>query len=56
MARADIRQKNAAMAAHLKAQGIYHGKRLTKGLSNIPSLQDVGSAAYRRRKGYKGKA
>jgi hypothetical protein len=37
------------MAAQLRARGIYHGKRLTKGLTNIPNLNDVGSAAYRRR-------
>jgi len=39
--------KNAAMAADLKKRGIFHGKRLTKGLSNIPANQ-AGSAAYRR--------
>lgn len=40
--------KDSQMAADLKARGIYHGKRLTKGLTNIPNLTDVGSAAYRR--------
>lgn len=39
--------KNSAMAADLKKRGIYHGKRLTKGLSNIPT-NEAGSAAYRR--------
>jgi hypothetical protein len=56
MARADIRAKNAKMAADLVKRGIYHGKRQSKGLSNIPNMNDVGSAAYRRLKGYKGKA
>jgi hypothetical protein len=55
MARADIRAKNAKMAADLVKRGIYHGKRQSKGLTNIPNLNDVGSAAYRRLKGYKGK-
>ena len=41
--------KDAAMAADLKARGIYHGKRLSKGLTNIPKIGEVGSAAYRRR-------
>jgi hypothetical protein len=45
---AENRAKNAKMAADLKERGIYHGKRLTVGLSNIPKLTDVGSAAYRR--------
>jgi hypothetical protein len=40
--------KDSQMAADLKARGIYHGKRLSKGLDNIPKMSDVGSAAYRR--------
>ncbi len=47
MASADSK-KNQEMAAHLKAQGIWHGRRMTKGLSNIPKMGEVGSAAYRR--------
>lgn len=42
--------KDSEMAADLKRRGIYHGKRLTRGLTNIPNLSDVGSAAYRRRR------
>jgi hypothetical protein len=49
---ANSRQKDRESAAHLKARGIYHGKRMSKGLDNIPNLSDVGSAAYRRLKGY----
>lgn len=41
------RAKNSKMAADLVKRGIYHGKRLTKGLSNIPA-NEAGSAAYRR--------
>jgi len=41
------RQKNSKMAADLVKRGIYHGKRLTKGLSGIPA-NEAGSAAYRR--------
>lgn len=40
--------QRAKMAADLKARGIYHGKRLTSGLSNVPS-NFAGSAAQRRR-------
>lgn len=47
MGAAENRAKNSKMAADLKARGIYHGKRLTKGLSNIPENLP-GSAAYRR--------
>lgn len=36
------------MASDLKARGIYHGRRMSQGLSNSPKLTDVGSAAYRR--------
>lgn len=42
--------KDSEMAADLKRRGIWHGKRTSKGLSNIPNLGDVGSAAHRRRK------
>lgn len=45
---ANQRARDQAMAADLVARGIWHGKRLTKGLSNIPNINDVGSAAYRR--------
>lgn len=48
MAKGNISTKNKEMAADLKRRGIYHGKRLTQGLSNIPNMNDVGSAAYRR--------
>jgi len=40
---------NQEWAHRMREAGIYHGKRLSKGLDNIPSLKDVGSAAYRRR-------
>lgn len=45
----DRSAKDKAMASHLKDRGIWHGKRLTKGINNIPNVTDVGSAAYRRR-------
>jgi hypothetical protein len=48
MGAAEQRQKDSKMAADLVRRGIWHGKRLTKGLSNIPTPTDVGSAAYRR--------
>lgn len=41
------RAKNSKMAADLVKRGIWHGRRMTKGLSNIPA-QEPGSAAYRR--------
>jgi hypothetical protein len=47
MGAAENRAKNAAMAAHLKATGWYHGRRPHPGLSNIPP-NEAGSAAYRR--------
>jgi hypothetical protein len=47
MGAAENRAKNSKMAADLVRRGIYHGKRLTKGLSNIP-VDRAGSAAYRR--------
>lgn len=43
------RAKDQAMAADLIRRGYWHGKRMSKGLSNIPNINDVGSAAYRRR-------
>lgn len=42
--------KDKEMAAELRRRGIWHGRRLTRGLSNIPSMNEVGSAAYRRLK------
>ncbi len=53
MAKAERRAKDAKMAAALIAAGYPHGRRRTSGLSNIPKLTDVGSAAYRRMKGIK---
>jgi len=42
--------RDKEMASHLKKMGYPHGRRFTKGLSNIPNLAEVGSAAYRRLK------
>ena len=45
--------KDKQMAAHLRAQGIYHGKRLTSTLAthNYPRPGDpLGSARFKRRK------
>jgi len=42
------RQKSQAMAADLLRRGFWHGRRASKGLSNIPNLTDHGSAAHRR--------
>lgn len=42
------RAKNSKMAADLVKRGIYHGRRMTKGLTNVPA-NEAGSAAYRRR-------
>lgn len=51
MAKGDIAKKNQAMAEFLRKRGIYHGKRETKPLhNNYPNMNEVGSAAYRRRK------
>ena len=44
---AENRTKNSKMAADLVKRGIWHGRRMTKGLSNIPP-NEPGSAAYRR--------
>jgi hypothetical protein len=49
MGSAENRAKNQKMAADMVSRGIFHGMRKTKGLSNIPSVTDTGSAAYRRR-------
>ena len=49
MAGTERRTKNQSMAADLLKRGYYHGRRMGKGLSNIPPLTDTGSAAYRRR-------
>jgi hypothetical protein len=49
MSAQDQRARDQAMAANLIKQGYPHGRRFTKGLSNIPDMKDVGSAAYRRR-------
>lgn len=35
-------------ASDLIRRGYPHGRRMSKGLSNIPPLSDTGSAAYRR--------
>lgn len=48
MGAAENRNKSQAMAADLLKRGIWHGRRMTKGLDNIPKPGEVGSAAYRR--------
>lgn len=48
MSASENRNKSQKIAADLVARGFYHGKRASKGLSNVPPLTDVGSAAYRR--------
>lgn len=56
MGLADSRTRSQKMAADMAARGIYHGKRTTKPHHcNYPALNEVGSAAYRRRQA-KGKA
>lgn len=50
MAQGKRSAKDAKMSADLLKRGIFHGKRFyhwTQGI-NYPSLQEVGSAAYRR--------
>jgi hypothetical protein len=43
--------KDSAMAGHLVKQGYPHGRRKSATHApTSPSMQDVGSAAYRRRK------
>lgn len=50
MALAEQRARNQKMAAYLLKSGYPHGKRHTHTLANpVPMLNDVGSAAYRRR-------
>lgn len=50
MSKGAIAKKNNAMAMDLKSKGIYHGKRVTSPKhSNYPNLNEVGSAAHRRR-------
>lgn len=49
MGKAEQRTKDAAMASHLVKAGYPHGKRKSVTLCPpSPSMQDVGSAAYRR--------
>lgn len=48
MSAAQQREASQRMAADLIRRGYPHGRRQSKGLSNIPDLQDHGSAAYRR--------
>jgi len=42
------RTKDQAMAADLVKRGYPHGRRMSKGLDNVPTLGESGSAAYRR--------
>lgn len=44
------RTDHQEMAKYLVSIGIWHGRRMTKGLDNIPKIGDIGSAAYRRLK------
>lgn len=50
-------QRDRESASDLIKRGYPHGRRFSKGLSNVPPLSDTGSAAYRRRmeKNEKGK-
>lgn len=41
-------QRDRESAADLVRRGYPHGRRFTKGLTNIPSMKDTGSAAFRR--------
>ena len=47
--------KDRQMASQLRERGIWHGRRLTQGLSNIPNIKEKGSAAYRRLRAKEGK-
>jgi hypothetical protein len=47
MGKSEQKAKDQARAAYLIRIGYPHGRRMTTGLSNIPS-NDPGSAAYRR--------
>lgn len=50
MGRAEQKAKNAAMAAHLVARGIFHGRRMTTPMhANYPKVTEVGSTKYQRR-------
>lgn len=49
MGRSEQRNKDAATAAHLLKMGYPHGRRMSKGLSNIPDPRSVGSSKYQRR-------
>lgn len=50
MSAAADRNKDSAMAAHLVKSGYPHGRRKsTTHAPCVPSMADVGSAAYRRR-------
>lgn len=50
MARGAEGNRDSAMAAYLKKSGYPHGRRFsTTNAPCVPSMQDVGSAAYRRR-------
>lgn len=49
MGKSERKNKDQGMAADLLRRGLWHGKRATKGLSNVPAMGEVGSAAYRRR-------
>ena len=54
MGKAEQKAKNSKMAADLVARGIWHGRRMTKpSHANYPKLNEVGSAAYRRLRGFK---
>lgn len=48
MGASERRNKDQSMAQALIKRGYPHGRRFGVGLSNIPKLTDVGSAAYRR--------
>lgn len=41
-------QRDRESASDLIRRGYPHGRRMSKGLSNIPNINDSGSAAYRR--------
>lgn len=45
---AENRNKNSAMAAHLKAIGYPHGRTMSTRRNEIPDTKEKGSAAYRR--------
>lgn len=48
MSKTNQRNASQKMAADLIARGYPHGRRMSVGLSNIPKMGEVGSAAYRR--------